>query len=273
MDAFIRNHLSLVLSTLYLIVGLSLAAYVGLYVPAKAKYADLIEAQKYIAAENAELKKRKAFFTKSNKETVNKLNSIPDFLKRINKLANDHKVIIRKFVPDEEDKLKFIIEMFGNYYVFTQFAADLESLDVVVHDLEVRPYDSKKSINFIKFAITPKNDARPAPPRHFDTLLAMVKQKNRRNPFQRLVDIPGRDCIDQTWVHTLSGIGTISGKKVATINSLDYGIGDVLKPTGLKIVSIGSDRVEFVKQTANAKECHILKFQQKKTKTRERGLR
>lgn len=276
MDAFIRHHVSLVLSTLYLIVGLGTAGYVGLYLPATANRADLVIAQGYLKTENALLAKQKEFYTKAEKTTdKDQLRSIPDFLKRINQLANDHKVIIRKLVPDNKDELKFVLEMFGNYYLFTEFAGSLEGLNVTVHDLEVRPYDATKSppVHFIKFSITPRNDAEPLSMTRIDALAALTKQKNKRNPFQRFAARTGRSCVDQTWVHTLSGIGTINNKKVATINSVDYSVGEMVQALGMKIVSIDSTRVEFVKEASTGKECHILKFRQKKTNSQQRGLR
>ena len=281
MDAFIRKHLSLVLSIIYLMIGLSAAGYVGLYLPAKANRADIAKVINYFNKENATLEKKKKFYIDAGKKTKNKesqkseLRSIPNFLERINKLANDHKVIIRKLAPDEEDKLKFVIEMFANYYVFTDFAGSLEGLNVLVNDLEVRPYDATKSppVHVIKFSITPYNDAAPLSTKRINALMGLTKQKNKRNPFQRFAARTGRSCVDQTWVHTLSGIGTINDKKVATIDNADYSVGDVVPTMGMEIIAIGTARVEFVKQASTGEECHILKFRQKKTDTNQRGLR
>ena len=74
-------------------------------------------------------------------------------------------------------------------------------------------------------------------------------------------------------VHTLSGIGTINDKKVATIDNADYSVGDTVPTMGMEIIAIGTGRVEFVKQASTGEECHILKFRQKKTDTNQRGLR
>ena len=103
--------------------------------------------------------------------------------------------------------------------------------------------------------------------------MGLTKQKNKRNPFQRFAARTGRSCVDQTWVHTLSGIGTINDKKVATIDNADYSVGDTVPTMGMEIIAIGTGRVEFVKQASTGEECHILKFRQKKTDTNQRGLR
>ena len=68
--------------------------------------------------------------------------------------------------------------------------------------------------------------------------------------------------MDQTWVFKLSGIGTINGKSVATISSVDYKVGDNV--AGMTIQNIKAGRVELQKKTENGTECHILKFRQKK---------
>ena len=283
MDAFIRKHASLFLSTFFMIVCVGAAGYFGLYVPATANRADLNKVTVYFNKENALLNKKKGFFLTVDKKTSKAaktneqtgLRSIPAFLERINKLANDHKVIIRKLAPDKENKIKFIIEMIADYFVFTEFAGNLEGLNVLVNDLEVRPYDDTKSppLHVIKFSITPYNDAAPLSTTRVAGLAALTKQKNKRNPFQRFAARTGRSCVDQTWLHTLSGIGTINNEKIATIDNFDYNVGDIVPTMGMKIVAIETARVEFVKKASAGLECHILKFRKKKSNTEQRGLR
>jgi hypothetical protein len=202
-------------------------------------------------------------------ETIEaRINSIPAFLQNINTLANTTNVIIRKLAPDDRNKLKFYLEMFSDYYTFVKFTSRLESLNVTIHDLEVRPYNDTKTppIHLIKFTITPTDDAAPMSSRRLRVLASQVNQKNKRNPFQRYAARtgPARACIDQTWVFKLSGIGTINSKAVATISSVDYTVGD--KIAGMTVQSIKADRVELRKKTENGTECHILKFRKKKNR-------
>ena len=282
MDSFIRKHASLFLSTFFMIVCVGAAGYFGLYVPATANHADLHKATAYFNKENASLNKTKKFFLTADKETkknANKneqtgLRSIPEFLERINKLANDHKVIIRKLEPDAEN-IKFIIEMIADYFVVIEFLGSLEGLNVLVNDLEVRPYDDTKSppVHVIKFSITPYNDAAPLSTTRIAGLAALTKQKNKRNPFQRFAARTGRSCVDQTWLHTLSGIGIINNKKIATVDNFDYNVGDMVETMGMKIVAIETNRVEFVKKASTGLECHILKFRKEKSNSEQRGLR
>lgn len=268
MDAFIRNNVPLVLSSLYLLASLAFAGYALLYVPKQAGIADLRIAQQVVAKETVTLKKSLQAFKQEKKKVENRINSIPAFLRRINELANANQVIIRKLVPDEFDKLKFNLEMFSDYYTFIRFASSLENLNVTIHDLEVRPYNNTKTppIHFIKFAITPTDDAAPLSFERAIWLVKRVQQKDKRNPFQRFAARKGRvtACIDQTWVYRLSGIGVINSKAVATISNVDYKVGD--RVADMMIKAIKSDRVELQRQTKEGNECHILKFRQKKKK-------
>jgi hypothetical protein len=283
MDDFIRKHASLFLSTFFMVVCVGAAGYFGLYVPATANRADLHKATAYFNKENSLLNKKKNFFLTADKETKKNatkteqtgLRSIPAFLERINKLANDHKVIIRKLEPDAENKITFIIEMIADYFVFTEFSGSLEGLNVLVNDLEVRPYDDTKSppVHVIKFSITPYNDAAPLSTNRIAGLAALTKQKNKRNPFQRFAARTGRSCVDQTWLHILSGIGIINNEKIATVDNFNYNVGDMVPTMGMKIVAIETTRVEFVKKASTGLECHILKFRKEKSNSEQRGLR
>ena len=266
MDAFVRNNLSLVLSTVYLLVFCAVAAYATVYIPKTTAIADLKIANRLATAENRELGKWLTSHRKADETIEARINSIPAFLKNINQLANTTNVIIRKLAPDDRDKLKFSLEMFSDYYTFVKFTSRLKSLNVTVHDLEVRPYNDTKTppIHLIKFTITPTDDAAPMSSSRLRVLANQVNQKNKRNPFQRYAARtgPAKACIDQTWVFRLSGIGTINNKAIATIGSVDYTVGD--KIADMKIRSIGANRVELRKKTENGTECHILKFREKK---------
>ena len=266
MDAFIRNNLSLVLSTLYLLVCCAIAAYAILYIPKATAIADLKIANRLAATENLALKNWLKSQKTADEKIEARINSIPAFLQNINTLANTSNVIIRRLAPDDRNKLKFYLEMFSDYYTFVRFTSRLESLNVTIHDLEVRPYNDTKNppVHLIKFAITPTDDAAPMSGSRLRVLASQVSQKNKRNPFQRYAARtgPAKACIDQTWVFKLSGIGTINNKAVATISSVDYKAGDTL--ADMTIRTIKGDRVELQKKTENGTECHILKFRQKK---------
>ena len=156
--------------------------------------------------------------------------------------------------------------MFSDYFTFVKFISRLESLNVTIHDLEVRPYNDTRTppVHLIKFAITPTDDAAPMSSSRLRVLANQASQKNKRNPFQRFAARtgPAKACIDQTWVFKLSGVGTINNTAVATISSVDYKVGD--KIADMTIRSIRAGRVELEKKTENGTECHILKFRQKK---------
>lgn len=262
--------MSLVLSTAYLLVCCAVAAYAILYIPKSAAIADLKVATRLAEKENLTLQRWVKSQKKADETMEAKINSIPAFLQNINMLANTSNVIIRKLAPDDRDKLKFYLEMFSDYYTFVKFTSRLESLNVTINDLEVRPYNDTRTppVHLIRFTITPTDDAAPLSSSRLRILASQVNQKNKRNPFQRYAARtgPARACIDQTWVFRLSGIGTINGTPVATISSVDYKEGD--KIADMTIRRIRAGRVELQKKTENGTECHILKFREKKKRQR-----
>ena len=270
MDAFVRNNLSLVLSTVYLLVCCAAAAYATLYVPRTSAIADLKVANQLANAENIALRNWLTSQKKADEKIEERINSIPAFLQNINTLANSTNVIIRKLAPDDRNKLKFYLEMFSDYFTFVKFTSRLESLNVTIHDLEVRPYNDTRTppVHLIKFTITPTDDAAPLSSERLRILANQVNQKDKRNPFQRYAARtgPAKACIDQTWVYKLSGIGTINNEAVATISSVDYKVGD--RVADMTIRSIKAGRVELQKKTENGTECHILKFREKKKTAR-----
>jgi hypothetical protein len=247
MDAFVRNNMSLVLSTVYLLVCCTIAAYATVYIPKASAVSDLKIANRLAATENRTLQTWLKSQKKSDATIEARINSIPAFLHNINTLAKATNVIIRKLAPDDRNKLKFYLEMFSDYYTFVKFTSRLESLNVTIHDLEVRPYDDTKipPVHLIKFTITPTDDAAPMSNTRLAILASQANQKNKRNPFQRFSarPRPTKKCIDQTWVYKLTGIHTINNQAVATINSIDYKVGDKIADKTIRSIKAG--RVEL----------------------------
>ena len=268
MDALIRENAQLVLSTVYLAATLFFAGYAFIYTSFDAATADMRAAADQLGTESVALKAQQKDTKKIEEEVKVQLNKIPVFLGHINQLAKDNKVIINKLVPDARDRLKFGIELFTDYFTFLRFAADLESLNVTIHDLQVRPYDNTKSppIHFITFSITPTNDAEKLEDVRLIMLGKLVAEKNKRNPFQRFAYSKEEDTvsrrIDLTWVHKLQGIGTINNKKFANINGIDYAVGDDFSK--MQVTEVRSDRVFLSKKTDEGDQRFVLKFRKKK---------
>lgn len=273
MDAFIRKNLSLVLSTLYLAVALVVLGYSVLYTSRQVDIADLQIATAYLNDENKRLEEELKTQTKEGEEFEEGIRSIPTFLSRINTLADDTDVIIDRFSPDHKDKLKFNIQIKADYNTFLRFASSLENLNVTIHDMQVRPYDYRTCRqssceppkHLISFAITPKNDAEKLKGERLSRLKEMVAEKGKRNPFQRFAYTEESGVItdiDLTWVHKLTGISSFGDTSYATIDGIDYTVGDAL--SGMKITEVRSTRVHLTRETEDGTQTYLLRFRKKK---------
>ncbi|MGB0721130.1 MAG: hypothetical protein ACPGU7_01930 [Gammaproteobacteria bacterium] len=273
MDQFIRQNRDLLISTVYLLIGLFAFGYVNLYQPAKIGFADISVVSGEAGRESNALKKQVAEAiaeaADAKEDVARGVRQMPDFLRRINAIANEHSVIIRRLVPTEESRFKFKIDIITDYWTFLRFTSDLESLNTVVHNLEVHPYnpDPERPEHLITFSITPRNDAEPLSGARLDALREDVRKKVR-NPFQRFAyDKTRREVraeIELTWIHKLTGIGETTSGPQATIDNTDYRVGDTL--LGKRITEIRSDRVYLVsdKPVDGVINKYVLKFRGKK---------
>jgi hypothetical protein len=272
-DWFQQNR-SLVLSTAYLLVTLGLAGYVVSYSNLAAATRDLRAASKTI---QVELAAQRAVVLGSNVAGVKTKNidSIPEFLRHINSIAQANSVIIRSLTPDPVAPFKYHIEIAVNYETFLRFLANLESRDTIIHEMEVRPYDSRAipPRHFITFSITPRNNAQPLADQRLKQVLLDVEKKNKRNPFQQLdVRTKHVPVVELTWVHRLTGIGSSGNVKYATIDRKDYVVGDSLKigdgsdGENRKAVITAIDKlaVNLEERTANGAQQYVLEFRRKK---------
>jgi hypothetical protein len=283
LDSYIRNNLSLILSTLYFCTALLLMGYSLGYSVLSANAADLRAAANLLGAETVALGKEIKKEEVQKEEDVQAIKSIPDFLRRINDLARENKVIIRELVPDKTDKLKYQIIMWLDYPTFLRFTASLESLNVSISDMEIRPYNLAKTppVHLITFNITPKNDAKELDiDERYQRMHEGVAESGKRNPFIRLVALPGegeRLAIDLTYVHKLALISRVGGKLLANIDGNNYAEGETFNSADgmLTVMKVESRRVTLVKKSkAGSRETvqeYVLKFRRKRE--RDNGTR
>ncbi len=263
MDMY-QQYKPLILSTVYMLVGLYAAVYSIFISRYDAYTSDLLVAQKVISDDKESLQevlrkreeKEKAAKEKGKKD-VKGINYLPEFLNKVNKIASNNKVIIRTLTPDAENKFRFTLTFLTDYYTFLRFTAELESLDIIVGDLQVHPYDRNKTppIHAISFSLIPRNDAKDLGGERLDKMKAWVAKKNKRDPFQRFAFDPNRKkdsipLIDLTWIHKLGGIGENNGRKYATIDRANYFIGSSFKGKK-KITEIGAAVVYLEETTDN----------------------
>lgn len=269
MDAFIRKHSAFILSTLYLLTGLMLLGYSALYSGREVAIADALRLQAVLEEQNRSLTEQEKKLQEARAKPVEGVRSLPVFLEHINSVAQKTDVIIKELMPSRDGNLKFLLKITTDYMTFLRFAAELESLNLVINDLQVRPFDGSKTppVHAIEFSITPRDDAAPLSNERIAALRDQVKTEDKRNPFQRFAfNAKTKEVsaeIDLTWLHKLSGIGRVGDRKVATINirneTKDYGVGDELEP-GLYITAIQPDRVQLQRKTSDGTALYVLRF-------------
>lgn len=266
MDAWIRENQTLVLSTLYMLLGLMAAGYSVLYSRTVAYRADMQVALQTIQASNKEMKTKLGDWVAKNKEKDKEakkmedaekndvgIQYLPIFLSRINEIAHNNEVIIRRLSPDQAEQMKFVLEFITDYPTFIRFTSELESLDITLDDIQLHPYDATKlpPLHAISFSLIPRNDARQLSGQRLEELKQWILEKDKRNPFQRFAYDVSRKrispVIELTWIYKLGGLGTTpEGKPYANINRRNYMVGDELD--GRIIERIDDDRV-FLKKT------------------------
>ncbi|MBF0145952.1 MAG: hypothetical protein HQL84_08595 [Magnetococcales bacterium] len=259
MDAWVRKHQILILSSLYLVFSLLAAGYSVLYSTKKVYLDDLSVMSVRAQAVNEEMKKKIVASKKKEKQDNEGIGIryLPIFLARINEIAHNNDVIIRRFSPDKEGiLLKFDLDFTADYATFIRFTAELESLDILLDNIQVHPYDASKTppLHAISFSLIPQNNAEPISGQRLDELKKMVSAENRRDPFQRFAYDASRKVvnpsIDLTWIYKLEGLGVMEDDQpYASINRKRFRVGDDLD--GRTITSIGEDRVYLTKKDRN----------------------
>lgn len=267
MDAFVRKYQSLVLSVVYMLVGVTLFGYSAVYSTRQVASADADALRAFIEQENKTLKAEEEAQKKKeagDKPADGAISSLPDFLAHINLISHKTAVIITELTPNREGGLKFDLKIQTDYFTFLRFAAELEALNVSINDLQVRPYDPSKTppVHAIAFSITPRGNAEPLADERITALKQQVAAQDKRNPFQRFAfNAKTRQVtpeIELTWIYKLTGIGRVGDKRTATINSRDYSADDVLD--GMLVTQVESDRVMLSKRTADGTERYVLRF-------------
>ena len=267
MDAFIRNNQDFMMSLLYLVFGIWLFGYSIIDVRHENSQRQATAVLNELNREKTELDaitKKRDQEKKANE--AGSLQSLPSFLGHINSIASQTKVIIRELSPAQDKSLKFNLKITTDYFTFLRFMSELEALNVIVNDVQIHPYDSRKTPpeHAIEFSITPRGNGEPLPNANerIKALRDQVGEPGKRNPFQRFAfnkdKMQVTRDIELTWLYRLTGIGRIGDKRMATINAQDYSTGDSFD--GMTITAIETDRVRLEKKSAEGTTSYILKF-------------
>lgn len=204
----------------------------------------------YLAADVGALRKEALALAEQKKaaDEAAPLSSVPAFIDRIGDLADRHDARIGAVVPAPDEDALFEMEVSAGFRELIFFVAALEELDIQVAGFELShtKLGSGEPLVQARVKIRPRNDAkRLAVPR-----LAAVRQElanaTTRDPFQALIAgdaAGGENRLDLTQSYDLTGISVIepAGDRIATIDLMDYVVGDLLD--GRKLVHVGTDRV------------------------------
>lgn len=271
MDNFLARHGRIVFSFFFMLAGLIAAGYSIHYNELSNNLKHLRNARSLLLTANNKITTAQKD-NKSTNNTMQGFGNAQDFLLRVNAIAHENKVIILKLSPDQEQHLKYKLDIITNYYKFISFVYGLEKLDTILDDIQVRPYDNNSipPRHAISFTIIPRNDAQPlAGSKRFDALSEQVNVIDKRNPFQRFAyskkATTQDSAIDLTWVYRLSGISMDKNgiANEATINNRSYRIGELVD--GMTITKIDRGTVSLKKNTEKrGLEKFTLTFQKNK---------
>ena len=274
MQAFINRYENFILSVFVLLVGLFAAGYSVGYSKTSVHRQELQALNRIISQDNKaidrELKRIREL--KESESPTEGINSLPEFLRHINALAEKTDVIIRRLSPTESEsvtagahEIEFDLEIATDYFTFLSFASLLESLNVVINNLQVHPFDPTQDppLQAIAFSITPRLNAEPLAGERLERLTQRVEEKEKRNPFRILnwdrKTLTATLEIDLTWIHRLSGIGRIGAQYFATIDGRDYRVGNEFLP-GMFVKTVTEERVTLERVTDNGTQPYVLKF-------------
>jgi len=143
--------------------------------------------------------------------------------------------------------------------------AALEELDVEVVGFGIERQALKASAPTLTAAvkIRPRNDARRLAVPRIQLVREALFAEQARDPFQALISdssSDGAERVDITDAYRLTGVATLepSGERIATIDLIDYVIGDVLD--GRLVVNVTEDRVLLDRLDERRSEKYVIRF-------------
>ncbi|MBF0131980.1 MAG: hypothetical protein HQL75_05275 [Magnetococcales bacterium] len=260
-----RRYQNFLISTLFMLSGLFAVGYSEFYSPYTIYATDAAKKTSQLKKEIENIGEKDKQKVTENQQAEKGIHFLPDFLGRINDIAHRQQVIINRLSPEKEESLKFKLEMTSEYRTFIKFIAQLESLNVIIDDIQLHPYDARKvtPVHAISFTIIPRNDAEPLSAERQKKLQELVAKPGQRNPFQRLAPGIVDHLVDLTWVVKLGGIGVaLDGKRYATIDNSSYRVGDTLE--GRVITEITESKVFMEKIDDDGVTRFVLSSREKK---------
>lgn len=263
MSTYITNKILLLILS-FIVVFISLFFMVNkAYIEPLETYQKTIDflSDKYRDDEKVLHKKLFELTKEDDKEKV-ELAIIPKLLHKINDTCQKPDVIIRHLMPNEDNPFRFQLQFITNYFNFIKVLSEFEKLDIVIHHIDIKPYEISKNSprHLMTLDIQAIQGAEELSSNVISFLKKEIAKKNKRNPFQRFAKL-GKNIdriIDLTWIHKLTSIGKINGKSIATINRKMYYIGDSF--LDMEVIKIDPSTVTFKKKNQNGTTKYIIGF-------------
>jgi hypothetical protein len=201
--------------------------------------------------------------SKDKKDDDVELAIIPKLLIKINNTCKRPNVIIRKLEPHSENPFRFELQFISNYFNFVKVLSEFEKLDIVIHHIDIKPYEIAKTLprHIIRIDIQAIQGAEELSDKVSNFLKNEIAKKNKRNPFQRFAKLGSNieRIIDLTWIHKLTSIGRINRKI--------YYVGDYFED--MQVIKIEPSKVSFSKKNQNGLTRFIIGFRNLKQNDNE----
>lgn len=192
------------------------------------------------------------------------LTSVPAFIDRIGALAGRHNTAVMSIQPLRDSVDTFDITLASGYRALIGFVAALEELDVQVVGFGINRQALKANAPTLTATvkIRPRNDARRLAIPRIQLVREALFAEQARDPFQALITGggDGAERVDITDAYKLTGVATLepSGERIATIDLIDYVVGDVLD--GRLVVDVTEDRVLLDSLDERRSDKYVIRF-------------
>lgn len=225
MEEFLKSNRPLLVSTLFLFAAFNLFSHfvLGGYQRLSLRNAEVIRTA--AATRNGELTQAIKSLVVQNKPSVGSTTSTPAFLAEINALARANGIGIDQISGDRESNSSFQIDTRADFPAFLRFLAAVEGLDVEILKLQVTPTDlqDKSANRQVVLSIAPRDSGAVPSPDRVATVRQSVDTLSTA-AFSPAVAAPS--SLPDSGTQRITGITEINGTLIATIDNIDYAVGD-----------------------------------------------
>ncbi|MFC1814961.1 hypothetical protein ACFL0M_03250 [Thermodesulfobacteriota bacterium] len=253
-----------IITSVLAILALLGVGYVWYYQPLQSDINTLSSSYSRINKEIRRINVKLEEAKEESKKASSAIKTIPGFLTRINKIANETNVYLDTVEPVTGNRFQYDISFAAKYFVFIRFLLGLETLNVVIDDISINPFEGPRDdpTQAVNFKITLLGQGEQVDDIKLDQLRKKVAATGNRNPFR--MGLPGEgltDVIDLTPRWKLSAFGS-GPPPFVYINGNRYYKGTSIGPKKITAIFINS-HVELEEKKFNGIQKYILKTRPK----------